>query len=109
MIDQFFKVLDALNKYSVEYILIGGFALNLYGLQRGTQDIDLFVNPTLENIKRIKKALFSVFADTSIEEIDLEDIQKYAVKLKSNSYREIDASDVKFLKFIIEKKKNGNS
>jgi len=53
----------------VEYILIGDFAVVLYGLPRFTQDIDIFVKPEEDNIKKLKKVLKSVFHDKSIEEM----------------------------------------
>lgn len=40
---KFFDVLDALEKEKIEYILIGDFAMVLYGMPRVTQDLDLFI------------------------------------------------------------------
>jgi hypothetical protein len=68
-------VLAALKKQDVDYVLVGGVAMNLHGVLRSTEDIDLFVRSTTENIDRLKKALFEVFDDESIEEIRAEDLQ----------------------------------
>lgn len=76
----FLKILRALAKEKVEYILIGGFAVILHGLARLTVDVDIFVKPEAENLDRIKKALKEVFpADLEIDSISLQDLHDYAV------------------------------
>jgi hypothetical protein len=77
--NKFLTTLDTLTREGVEYILIGGFAVILYGLPRTTQDIDIIVKPDKENITRLKNALKLVFNDSSIDEITLEELKKYAV------------------------------
>ena len=50
-------------------------AINLLGLPRATEDLDIFVAPEPDNIERLKKALQSVYPDDpSIEEITVEDL-----------------------------------
>jgi len=39
----FNEVFKSLEEHQVEYVLIGGYAVILYGLPRGTNDIDIFV------------------------------------------------------------------
>jgi hypothetical protein len=75
----FIQVLEAFNTYKVDYILIGGVAVILHGMERLTRDIDIFVKMVPENIECLRKALYSVFDDPSIEEITLEELQKYPV------------------------------
>jgi len=41
----------------VEYVVVGGFAVNYYGYVRTTQDFDLLVYPSPENAKRVMTAL----------------------------------------------------
>jgi predicted nucleotidyltransferase len=78
-INLFLRVLQALNDYDVEYILIGGVAVILHGLNRLTRDIDIFINLDEANIERLRGALRSVFDDASIEEITFEELRKYPV------------------------------
>jgi hypothetical protein len=40
--DSFVQFWNQLNKHSVKYILVGGFATNLHGYQRYTGDMDLY-------------------------------------------------------------------
>lgn len=82
MADQFrdfMAVLDAFDKYEVDYILIGGVAIILHGMERLTRDVDIFVKMEAENVDKLRNALHSIFDDTSIEEITLEELNKYPV------------------------------
>lgn len=54
--DSFIEFWNQLNKHSVKYILVGGFATNLHGYQRYTGDMDLYIEDTLENRKKIREA-----------------------------------------------------
>jgi len=47
----------SLNNNDVRYIMIGGFATNLHGYNRATNDIDLWIDDTLQNRKNLRKAL----------------------------------------------------
>lgn len=68
------RVLAAFEREGVRYVVFGAVALNLLGLARATEDLDLFIAPERENIERLKAALRSVFADPSIEEISPDDL-----------------------------------
>jgi hypothetical protein len=68
------KILAALEKEGVRYVVFGAMAIGLLGLARTTEDLDLFIEPERENIERLKRALQAVFADPSIEEISAEDL-----------------------------------
>ena len=75
----FNKVFAALEKYKVDYILIGGYAVALYGIPRATNDIDLFVKPEENNFNNLRLALKEVFDDESIDEIRLSDKDSYQI------------------------------
>ena len=47
----------SLNNNDVRYIMIGGFATNLHGYNRATNDIDLWIDDTLVNRKNLRNAL----------------------------------------------------
>jgi hypothetical protein len=79
LMERFVDVLRALDAVSVEYVLVGGFAVILHGLPRLTQDLDLFVRPTERNLSKLREALDAVFHDPSIEEIRLSDFEHYPV------------------------------
>lgn len=77
--EKFLQVIEALENESVDYVLIGGFAVVLHGFPRLTQDIDFFIKPTEENISKLNKALRSVFHDPAIDEISLDELRRYPV------------------------------
>jgi len=64
----------ALTTEGVEYVLVGAVALDVLGIGRLTQDIDLFVRPSAENVGRLRQALGSIWNDPSIDEITADDL-----------------------------------
>lgn len=75
----FLKVCEKFNHIGVEYVIGGGFAVILHGMPRLTNDIDFFVNPSKENVEKIKIALTEIFNDASIKEIKPTDVEEYSV------------------------------
>lgn len=67
-------MLTALEARGVRYTIFGAVALNLHGLARFTEDLDLFVAPDSENIDRLKAALQDTFNDPCINEISADDL-----------------------------------
>jgi hypothetical protein len=49
--------LALLQKHSVDFIIIGAFALARFGIPRGTGDLDIFLNPTEENASKVIEVL----------------------------------------------------
>ena len=68
------RVLAAFEREGVRYAVFGAAALNLHGLARFTEDLDLFIAPTADNIERLRRALQSVFNDPDIEQITAADL-----------------------------------
>ncbi|MEX2660502.1 MAG: nucleotidyl transferase AbiEii/AbiGii toxin family protein [Vicinamibacterales bacterium] len=54
------RLLSALEVRGVTYAIFGGIALNLHGLARFTEDVDIFIPPDADNIERLKAALRDV-------------------------------------------------
>ena len=72
--DRFLVLLRALNREGVEYVVIGAVALGLHGLARATEDVDLFVRPTPDNVAGLKRALSAVWSDPDIDSIDADQL-----------------------------------
>jgi len=51
------RLLRLLNENKAVYVVIGATAFPAYGYARATLDIDLFIKPSLANIRRVMKAL----------------------------------------------------
>jgi hypothetical protein len=64
----------ALHDENVDYVLIGALALDVLGIGRLTEDIDLFVRPTPDNVECLRRALHRVWQDPSIDEITAADL-----------------------------------
>ena len=67
-------VLASLNEHGVAYVVVGGVALNIHGLVRAPEGLDIFVKPEPENIARLRDALGAVWDDPAIEQITTEDL-----------------------------------
>ncbi|MBI5169971.1 MAG: hypothetical protein HZA61_10820 [Candidatus Eisenbacteria bacterium] len=59
-----------MNAHEVEYIVVGAVGLVFNGLVRGTDDADLFIRPTRENMFRLHAALRDVWDDERIPQVD---------------------------------------
>jgi hypothetical protein len=73
-IDDALEVIASLNRANVDYVVVGGVALNLHGLLRATEDLDIFVRPDPENIARLRDALRRVWDDPDIDQITATDL-----------------------------------
>ena len=51
------EFLQLLNKHEVDYLLIGGVAVNLHGYHRSTGDFDVFIGSTTENKQKLVAAI----------------------------------------------------
>jgi hypothetical protein len=73
-LDPAVRVLEALEREGVRYAVFGAVALNIHGLARFTEDLDIFIAPERQNVEALKQALRSVFADPEIDQITAEDL-----------------------------------
>ena len=53
----FKEFLKSLNSKRVEYLVVGGYAVNYYGYSRGTVDIDFWVSTKPDNATKVAAAL----------------------------------------------------
>lgn len=73
--DEILQVLEALERAGVEYILIGATAMGMHGLVRATEDVDIMIRATQENVEHLKDAFRTVYADDpNIAEISADDL-----------------------------------
>jgi hypothetical protein len=66
----FRDMLSALNDASVEYLVVGAYAMAAHGCPRSTGDIDFWVRPTPENARRVWQALIAFGAPTAEISVD---------------------------------------
>ena len=64
-----FRLLRSLSDHQVDYVLIGGQALNLHGFMRGTADIDLLLPMSEVNGRKVLDAL-AFLQDNAAKDVD---------------------------------------
>lgn len=73
--DEILRVLRAFETAGLEYVLIDATAMGFHGIVRATEDLDLFIRATAENVERLRQALRAVYDnDPHIEEISSVDL-----------------------------------
>ena len=73
--DEIIRVLRAFETAGLEYVLIGAAALGFHGIVRATEDLDLFIRATPENVERLRIALRQAYDDDPhINEISSSDL-----------------------------------
>ena len=60
MIAQILNIWKSFQKHNVKYITIGGFAVNIYGYNRNTGDLDILIEDSIENRKNLRKAFVDI-------------------------------------------------
>lgn len=64
----FKEFFSLLNKYSVKYLLVGGYAVAFYGFIRNTNDIDIWIKNDEQNIDKILKCLIEFgFSESQLQ------------------------------------------
>jgi hypothetical protein len=73
--DEMLQVLRAFESVGLEYVLIGATAMGLHGLVRATEDVDLLIRATNENVERLKQAFRIAYPDDAhIDDISAVDL-----------------------------------
>ena len=66
------SLLRSLNAHDVRYVVIGATAFPVHGYARATLDIDIFIEPTEDNARRVRGALLEFgydMTDVTVENI----------------------------------------
>jgi len=73
--DDLLRVLRAFESEGLEYVLIGATAMGFHGLIRATEDVDLFIRATSENVERLKRAFRAAYSDDpNVDQISAADL-----------------------------------
>jgi hypothetical protein len=104
--ERFLELLRALAREEVEYVLVGGVALNLHGLVRATEDVDLFVRPdeafVIDLLARLGTAF--TFDDLEAQTVEIEGVPARVAtpatlyRMKRDTARPIDRADAAALR-----------
>ncbi|HMO18901.1 MAG TPA: hypothetical protein PKA63_12590 [Oligoflexia bacterium] len=78
--DDMIDLIKIFNKYDIEYLVVGGHAVNAYTEPRATKYIDLWINPTSLNAKKVFLALGEFGAPLSgMSEVDFTDEESFFI------------------------------
>jgi hypothetical protein len=73
--DEIMRVLRAFEAAGLEYVLIGASAMGFHDLVRATEDVDLFIRATAENVEKLRTALRAAYdGDPNVSEISSADL-----------------------------------
>jgi|SRR5262245_10785692 len=72
--DELLRVLRAFETAGLEYVMIGAAAMGLHGLVRATEDVDIVIRATADNVERLRTALLDAYNDPHVAEIRTEDL-----------------------------------
>jgi predicted nucleotidyltransferase len=73
-------LLKSLNAHSVRYVVIGATAFPVHGYARATLDLDLFIEPTPENVARARDALVAFGYDMTDVGVDEMLVKKILIR-----------------------------
>lgn len=77
-VEDVIEICRELNARGARYIVVGGFAIRQAGYPRTTIDIDLLVDPELENETKVFDAL-ATLPDGAVKELDAGDVARFTV------------------------------
>jgi hypothetical protein len=68
------ELLSSLQRYGVEFVIVGGFSLAAHGVVRGTKDVDVVPNPERANLERLASALIDMRAEIDVGDLDRDEV-----------------------------------
>jgi hypothetical protein len=77
-IDDLIALCRNLNREGARYVVIGGMAIIQAGFVRATQDIDLLIEVTPDNLARVRRALMEL-PDHAVKDMTDDDLDRYLV------------------------------
>ncbi len=78
-INDLIEVCRALNNAGARFIVVGGMAMIHHGFVRATEDVDLLIDATPQNVERVKRALAAALPDHAALELNDGDVEQYTV------------------------------
>jgi hypothetical protein len=67
-----------LHAEAARFVVVGGMAVIQAGFVRATEDIDLLIDPSPENVERVRNAL-AALPDGAARDLALDDVENYVV------------------------------
>ena len=74
-----------LDRYGVEYMVVGGVAARAHGATRGTQDLDCLVHRTRANLENLAEALNELHAHLRVRGLSDEEMSALPVQIDAET------------------------
>lgn len=58
--EEFLRLIKALNDNNVQYLVVGGLAVNQYGFNRSSADVDFWLKDDIDNRKNLVKTFYDL-------------------------------------------------
>jgi len=84
------KEIKTLNKSRIKYLVVGGFAVNLYGVHRLTKDLDLMIDLSENHLAHFMKEISKLGYSTNVPENKWSKCAAIAFKSKDDEDKRID-------------------
>lgn len=84
------KELKALNKSKLKYLVVGGMAVNLYGLHRLTMDLDLMIDLSKDNFTKFIAIMDGIGYKTRVPKSEWKEHLAIAFRTKADEDKRID-------------------
>lgn len=81
------RILEALDRHHVDYVMVGGFASQLHGARRQTYDIDFVPSATEANDQRLASALIELGARLRVAGLTDEEARQLPVTIDAATLR----------------------
>lgn len=82
--------IKALNRSKIKYLVVGGIAVNLYGLHRLTRDLDLMIDITEENLQKFVHLMNELKYGTKISTEEWKGLVSIAFHHQKDKSKQID-------------------
>lgn len=76
MTDDWFDFLESLAHSGARFLVVGAHALAVQGVPRGTQDLDVWIDPEPENARRVWRAIAEFGAPAEAMGLTLDDLTR---------------------------------
>ena len=86
------RLVEALNRHGVDYLVVGGSAATLYGATRGTRDLDCVPDTTVENLARLAGAMRELNARLRVAGLSDTDAMQLPTQLDATTFRQLQIS-----------------
>lgn len=84
------KEIKALNQRRIKYLVVGGIAVNLYGLVRLTRDMDLMIDISEENLQKFVRLMNQLGYGSKISMEEWKGLVAIAFRHKEEENKQID-------------------